>query len=361
MSIYQAAHELHQTGIRTIPVRADGSKAPALKAWQNHETSTADIEDWFGGLQPRHTAIGIACGPASGNLEMVEIEGPYAHEIQNIAQLAQDTGLGELWARLNAGWVERSPSGGIHWFYRVEGMEVPGNTKLAQAEDRATIAETRGKGGQVVAAPTGGHAHPSGQPWARLAGGANTTPTLTAEEREQFHTLLGTLDRRPQRGDTNESKPRLTGLLGQLEHAHQAQANIHDAGTTPGDDFENKTTWKDLLEPAGWTVAFQRGRTTYWTRPGKNAGISATTGNAENLATASTYSAAPPSSRPSNRSPSSPLTQSSTTRGTTPKPPGSCAQTTTESPPNSKTPTPTPTPQRSEAPPPPQQARQPAA
>ncbi len=281
-TVYTQAHTHHANGIRVIPVKADGTKAPALRAWQNHETSTADIEDWFGGLQPRHTAIGIVTGPPSGNLEMVEIEGPYEHEIQTIAQLAQDTGLGELWARLNTGWVEQSPSGGVHWFYRVDGMEVPGNTKLAQAEDRATIAETRGKGGQVVASPTGGHAHDSGRPWARLAGGANTTPTLTADEREQFHTLLGTLDRRPQRSDTTAAgKPALTGLLAQLENAHTPQALADLGGSTPGDDFETKTTWKDLLEPAGWTIAFQRGRTTYWTRPGKNAGISATTGNAD--------------------------------------------------------------------------------
>src|SRR5690606_35189610 len=234
---------------------------------QQHATTEQDIEDWFGGLQPRHTAIGIVTGPASGNIELTEIEGPYVAQFTELAELARNTGPGDLWTRINTGWVEQSPSGGIHWVYRVTGMDVPGNLKLAQGEDRATIAETRGKGGQFVAAPTGGHAHPSGNPWVRLAGGPATSPVLTAEQREQFHALLGTLDRRPQRDDTPaQSKPRLTGLLGQLEHAHQQQANTHDAGTTPGDDFENKTTWKDLLEPAGWTIAFQRGRTTYWTR-----------------------------------------------------------------------------------------------
>src|SRR5690606_37042419 len=121
-TIYEAAHELHQQGIRTIPVRADGSKAPALKAWQQHATTEQDIEDWFGGLQPRHTAIGIVTGPASGNIELTEIEGPYVAQFTELAELARNTGLGDLWTRINTGWVEQSPSGGIHWVYRVTGM-----------------------------------------------------------------------------------------------------------------------------------------------------------------------------------------------------------------------------------------------
>jgi hypothetical protein len=47
----------------------------------------------------------------------------------------------------------------------------------------------------------------------------------------------------------------------------------------PGDDFENRADWADIigdeLDPL-----FTRGRTTYWRRKGKTAGISATTGHA---------------------------------------------------------------------------------
>lgn len=294
-TVYIQAHTLHAHGIRVIPVRADGSKAPALKAWQQHQTTEQDIEQWFGGLQPRHTALGIVCGPDSGNLEMAEIEGAYADKIVQLAELAQDTGLTQLWDKLTQGWVEQSPSGGIHWFYRVAGMDVPGNTKLANGAPYTdehgkrvipTIAETRGRGGQTVAAPTGGHAHPTGRPWARLAGSPATMATLTPVEREQFHALLGTLDEREQAeaaaDNTSQDTPRqgFTGLLGGLERQH-ASRYANDTGTTPGDDFENKTSWADILEPAGWTLVFSRGRTNYWRRPGKTDGFSATTGRAE--------------------------------------------------------------------------------
>lgn len=55
-----------------------------------------------------------------------------------------------------------------------------------------------------------------------------------------------------------------------------------DVGLTPLDDYEARTSWEEILEPAGWTRHHQAGATTYWTRPGKDRrdGTSATTGYA---------------------------------------------------------------------------------
>jgi len=286
-TLYDAAVELHAAGITVIPVRSDGSKAPAISAWQKHQTTAADIDAWFadGGGTAAYTAMGVVTGAPSGNLELTEIEGPYAHRVTDLAAAAQDAGLADLWARLNTGWLELSPSGGLHWVYRVTGLEVPGNTKVAQTAGHVTIAETRGQGGQFVAAPTGGHAHGSGRPWARVAGGPATVPTLTAEEREDFHALLRmVLDERHQ-ADAVPAGPRTpsaagTGPLAQLAREEAARRVAGD-GITPGDDYEARHSWGDLLAPEGWRVAFTRGTTTYWTRPGKRHGISATTGHAD--------------------------------------------------------------------------------
>ena len=49
----------------------------------------------------------------------------------------------------------------------------------------------------------------------------------------------------------------------------------------PGEVFEERTDWIDILEPAGWTLVYTIGHTRYWRRPGKRRGISATTGWAE--------------------------------------------------------------------------------
>jgi hypothetical protein len=68
-----------------------------------------------------------------------------------------------------------------------------------------------------------------------------------------------------------------------IRPAPPAEGTLRTAGgavdrTLPGGDFIARTTWREVLEPAGWTVAGHRDRVTYWRRPGKVDGVSATTG-----------------------------------------------------------------------------------
>lgn len=48
---------------------------------------------------------------------------------------------------------------------------------------------------------------------------------------------------------------------------------------TPLDDFESRHDWSEIIEPVDWTELPSVGGTRYWTRPGKEAGISASTGH----------------------------------------------------------------------------------
>jgi putative DNA primase/helicase len=278
--VLKAALELEANGISVVAVRHDGSKSPAGK-WQEYQTLRASrdtITAWF---EREGLGVGVVTGAISAGLEMAEIEGRGADRLAELADIAMNSGLGQLWSRLCMGWLERSPSGGYHWFYRVkwgEGEKPAGNLKLASRPSTATelagnprqkkqvIAETRGEGGFVVAAPSGGTVHPSGQSWVRIAGGPDTCPEVTLEEREAFHSLLGWLhEPLPDAAPQEELVPRTT------------DRDPNDL--TPGDDFENRTEWKDILD--GWTFLFTNGRTSYWRRPGKNLGISATTGHNE--------------------------------------------------------------------------------
>lgn len=263
LSILATALETHHAGVQVIPIAADGTKRPTLQSWTTHQTTTEDIHTWFDGPHP-HQALGAVCGPPSGNLEMIEIEGPHKHLISELAELARNSGLENLWNRITNGWLEQSPSGGWHWLYRVNGDPITGNTKLAKAEDGSVIAETRGTGGQVVIAPSAGAAHASGKPWQKLIGGPDSIPILTEDERNALHTLFRTLNQAPE--PAKNTTPQ------------ESARDYHD-GSSPGDDFEKKTPWADIL--TGWTPVFQRGTTTYWRRPGKNIGISATTGHAD--------------------------------------------------------------------------------
>lgn len=278
-------------GYAVLPVRSDGSKAPDVTSWRDyqHAAPTRDqVEAWY---RSERAGLGLLCGAISGGLELLELEGRAVAEgaLTHLTELINASGLDGLWLRVAgpSGYAERSPSGGTHILYRVEDGQVPGNTKLASRPARPdeltdrerqvladhpqrtfprVLAETRGEGGFVVIAPSGGPAHPTGRPWELVYGTAGHVATITPAEREQLHRLVRALDLMPVR----EAAP-----------APARPQQPSSEGLRPGEDFEAKTPWDDelLLGGAGWTAVWTSGWTTYWRRPGKeDAGISATTG-----------------------------------------------------------------------------------
>jgi hypothetical protein len=50
-------------------------------------------------------------------------------------------------------------------------------------------------------------------------------------------------------------------------------------GMRPGDDYNRRANWRDILEPIGFKIDKEAGKTFHWTRPGKDSGTSATTGH----------------------------------------------------------------------------------
>ena len=266
LEVLTAALRFAAAGCSVVPVMADGSKRPGIGAWKEYQHKLPTVEElqvWFKDAK----GVGIITGKISGNLEMLEVEGrAVADGIHTeIKDMAIETGLGELWQRLNDGYCEMTPSGGLHWFYRLDG-EVPGNTKLARrpasGDGVDVLAETRGEGGFVVAAPSSGFCHPSGGSWSLISGSIETIPTITLEERESLHSLFRYFDQ----------LPKASVVASEVTERHR------DANSTlPGDDYNEKTTWDEILLPLGWTKVFSKGQTTAWCRPGKHDGISATT------------------------------------------------------------------------------------
>lgn len=291
-----AALELHAAGCCVVPVKTDGSKAPDVASWtgyQKQRTTDTQLKTWFAN---GHPGLGVITGAISGNLEMLELEGRAINEgvLGELSEILTASGLGDLWNRLVAGWMERSPSGGLHFHYRVEGAPVPKNTKLANrlaTEDEYTdkekelkakhphkrivrgLIETRGEGGFVVTAPSHGPVHSSGKPYELLAGGPANIPVITAVEHQALHSVCRMLDTVPA-DEPQQAAP---------AQPPTAIRGGDDAGLKPGDDYEQRTDWADILQPHGWRLLGQHGQTRYWQRPGKDTpGPSATTGrNAE--------------------------------------------------------------------------------
>lgn len=252
-------------GIAVIPAANDGTKRPAIewKKYQSQLPTPDEVMAWFG---TGSYGIGVLTGAVSGNLEMLELEGRAVAQKMHIeiAEIANNSGLGSLWSRLNAGYVEVTPSGGLHWLYRVSDGAIGGNTKLAcKPGENGGVdvwAETRSEGGFTITAPSAGGVHPSGGAWQLIGGRIESIPLITLSERASLHQLFALFDGMPKREDVSV-----------------AITEKHDGPLTAGDDYNARHNWHEILEPLGWKAIYTKGEATVWRRPGKSEGISATT------------------------------------------------------------------------------------
>lgn len=275
-----AALAFTEAGCSVVRVRVDGTKTPA-GAWKTNQTHRADRDQVTAWFTDGHPGLGVVCGAVSGNLEMLELEGRAVTDnvLHELSEIAFASGLANLWRCITLGYCEQTPSGGVHFLYRVDGP-VPGNTKLARRpatpdelaanpdEKLKVLVETRGEGGFVVVAPSHGPVHPTGRPWTRAAGDPTTIPTISIDDHKMLHALCRMADRMP--------LPEPAGVTDPLDAINPP---VRDGGLSPGDDYNNRGDWHDLLTRHGWTPVWRRGKETGWRRPGKtDPGISATTG-----------------------------------------------------------------------------------
>lgn len=267
----ETALQAINSGYSIIPIhKADpdlGDKRPAVN-WKKYQTTKMGKEDaqkWFTNGE---YAIAVLMGAASGGLLMIELEGRAAKYLPILTQTAHDSGLKTLWQKLFQ-WCEQTPSGGWHFYIKCA-ENSHGNRKLAKTSSGEVLAETRENGGYSVIAPADGTIfHHGGKgAWQQISGNPTTAATVTLEE---LDTLLDIF-----RSINQDVKPAPQPTL-EASFPHR-----DNSGVTPGDDYENKTDWADILTPHGWArLHTDQSGTTYWRRPGKDTGISATTGNAK--------------------------------------------------------------------------------
>jgi putative DNA primase/helicase len=256
-------------GISVVPPVETGEKRPRAdfdgpegKTWEplRREHAGDDmLAHWYERLHC--TGVGFVCGAISRGLELFEFDDRETYD--RFREAAAGCGLGDLVGRLEGGYLEETPGGGVHWFYRC--AEVRGNTKLARRPGKPAqvLIETRGEGGFAVVAPSFGKVHPSGRPYRLLSGGVDSIASVTPAERDALWELARSFDEMPKMAfEPSRAKDTSDG---------------EGEGIRPGDDYNARTKWADILEPEGWKAVYSRGDTTYWRRPGKAIGVSATT------------------------------------------------------------------------------------
>lgn len=274
-ALLHAARAWYDAGYCVIPSHEDGGKRP-FGRWKDYQAERMwwdELEDLL--ATGRYSGIGVLTGSASFNVEMIELEGPMTAAVERLqkvvaqAALYAEIDLPELLAKVARGCVEQSAGGGLHLFIRVTDGPALGNTKLAytldpsHASGRKIVAETRGEGGFVVVAPTTGrNGHEPGTAYLFINGGhPDKTVNVTSEERDLLHTVIHLA--------LNEAHDTPTEAVA---HPLPNERNeTRSPGDSTFDDFRNRTTWRDILEPAGWTFSHNDGERDYWVRPGKSA------------------------------------------------------------------------------------------
>lgn len=248
-------------GLSIVPIKCDGSKAPCCASWapyQQRQATEQEILDWYG---RGPAGVAILGGPVSGGVEILDFDMRAAWDAWRDMALSLLRDAGEVLPRLP---LVQTPSDGRHLYYRHVG-EQAGNTKLAtrRVDGRPeTVIETRGRGGYVLAPGCPSACHLTGNTYDLLQGDLASIPTISFWARDILLDAARALSEHPV----------------ESERVLEARSTTAE-GTRPGDIYNQRGLWDELLRRHGWRPVRRSGRTTYWRRPGKTQGISASTGH----------------------------------------------------------------------------------
>ena len=263
MTCLDAARRLAVAGLSVIPIKSDGSKAPALTSWKPFQSHIARPDE-LTAMFPNGVGVGIVVGKVSGGLEILDLEASADWEAYSELVDQQAPGLLERLVHVE------TPSGGRHLYYRCR--EFGGNQKLAMqpgADGRPKIViETRGDGGYALTYPRPPDCHPDKKPYRLLHGRLTQIPTISVNDRASLLDSALSCNAIAKHTETRDPSAATTA-----------------SGTRPGDDFNARASWAAILEPHGWRRVGRSGERTLWRRPGKEHGSSATSnhGNSDLL------------------------------------------------------------------------------
>jgi hypothetical protein len=272
-NILPAALAYLESGLSFIPIAADGSKKPEfrlVRRWsefKDRQPTESEVHRWFGeNCASREVGLAIIGGAVSGGLEIIDIDSydqvePWAAKIEKMCP-----GLLNRLVRV------RSPRPGEHVYFRSE--KAGGNVKLARLATQTlgskkwtpkTVIEVKGTGGYCLAPPSPAACHPTGRCYEFLGKDLTEVPTITEDEREVLFAAARSLDTWV---DRRKSVPRRSS-----SHKRNRYGSLR-----PGDDFNNRADWSDILVPHGWQLVGENGdEVDYWRRPGDDEGHHAST------------------------------------------------------------------------------------
>jgi hypothetical protein len=280
-AVYEAARRYISAGLGCIPIDTDeASKSPdprRLRGWKIYQLRLPreqEVRGWYEVGGP--FGLAVLGGPVSGgqknhsleilDFDTLDLAAPWIDQVERRVP--------GLTTRLV---MVQSPRPGLHVYFRSPILAECQKLACAPAVNQSgqelrdehgrlkktTLIEAKGYGGYCLVPPSPRRCHPRNRLYRLLEGSPDLTqvPTITAAERDILLEEARRFDR--------WSEPRQVSAQRVLRIAPPD-------GQRPGDDFERRAIWADILGPHGWVMVGRRGEVEDWRRPGKDSGISAT-------------------------------------------------------------------------------------
>ena len=265
MSILHTARLAYAAGLCVLPTVADGSKRPDVSSWKRYQATRPTAAEMRAFDLAHRSGMGVVAGAVSQYRECWDFDDLETYH--QFVEAATSCGLHAVVQRIITGFENATPGGGRRWMVayppKVEARDV-------------TLARRPGREGEprvkilielptfAIVAPSHGPTHPSGKPYVQLSGSFAQIASYNAAERDDLIALARSFDAMPRKAAPERLAPKTMALPKGMR-------------TRPGDDYNLRMTWTQLLEPVGWTRVYDRDDTSYWCRPGKTTGISAST------------------------------------------------------------------------------------
>lgn len=255
-SLLASAYKYISNGICVIPT--NDQKIPVIP-WKKYQDELITIEAAETAFElPYADFLGIVCGKASKNLEVLDVDCKYDLTGNLFTGFTQDIKDNDP-VLFDILLIIKTKSGGYHIYYHCPVIE--GNQKLAQRlsspEELAfnpgdkikVLIETRGQGGYVVAPPSVGYKIIQG----------DKIPVITPEQRDMLLELARTYNQ----------------IIEEPKREYStASHNPKEFFTTPWDAYNVEGDIIPILKKHGWEVIKETSLRIQFRRPGKTIGIS---------------------------------------------------------------------------------------
>ena len=107
----------YQAGLSLLPVVEDGSKRPDVSTWREFQTRRPTLDEIRAFAWAGRRGYGLVSGAGSGNRECWDFDDAAAFDA--FVTAAKDCGLGDVVARIRAGYEDETPGGGRRWIVGV--------------------------------------------------------------------------------------------------------------------------------------------------------------------------------------------------------------------------------------------------